>query len=69
LYREATGKTESALELHHLVKTKNPKLMVTEMPPVSEVQETRFYHVMESYVDGVQRQDWVPSPFVHVRLV
>ncbi len=62
LYRHATGKKESGLELHHLVKTKNPKLVVTELPPVNKVQENRLYHVMESYVDGVQKTDWVPSP-------
>jgi len=62
LYRDVTGKRESGLELHHLVKTKNPKLMVTQLPPVNEVQETRLYHVMESYVNGLQRSDFVPSP-------
>jgi len=62
LYREVTGKTESGLELHHLVKTKAPKVVVTELPSISEVQEHRLYHVMESYVEGVQRTDWVPSP-------
>jgi len=62
LYRDVTGKRESGLELHHLVKTKNPKLVVTPLPPVSDVQENRLYHVMESYVDGLQRNDFVPSP-------
>jgi len=62
LYREATGKTESGLELHHLVKTKNPKVVVLEIPPINDVQEHRLYHVMEYYVDGLQRKDWVPSP-------
>jgi CRISPR/Cas system-associated exonuclease Cas4 (RecB family) len=62
LYRHATGKQESGVELHHLVKTKNPKVVVLEMPPVSDVQEHRLYHIMESYVDGLQRKDWVPSP-------
>ena len=62
LYREGTGKKESGLELHSLIKTKNPKLVVTLLPPMDEVQEHRLYHVMESYVEGVQREDWVPSP-------
>lgn len=62
LYRDVTGKKESGLELHHLVKTKNPKLVVTVLPPTGEVQEVRLYHVMESYVDGLQRNDFVPSP-------
>ena len=62
LYREGTGKKEAGLELHHLVKTKNPKLVVTELPPVGDVQERRLYRTMESYLNGVQREDWVPSP-------
>lgn len=33
LYREATGKQESGIELHHLVKLKAPKLVVTEVGP------------------------------------
>lgn len=62
LYRDVTGKKESGLELHHLVKTKNPKLVVTVLPPIDDVQETRLFHVMESYVEGLQRNDFVPSP-------
>ena len=62
LYRDVTGKKESGLELHHLVKTKNPKLVVTSLPPIDDVQEHRLYHVMESYVDGLQSNDFVPSP-------
>ena len=62
LYREVTGKKESGLELHHLVKTKAPKVVVTEMPAISDVQEHRLYHVMKSYVHGLERKDWVPSP-------
>jgi len=29
LYREATGRRETGIELHHLVKLKNPKLVIT----------------------------------------
>jgi len=62
LYRETTGRRESAVELHHLVKTKSPKLVVTVLPPATENQQTRLFRVMESYVDGLQRADWIPSP-------
>lgn len=62
LYRETTGRRESAVELHHLVKTKNPKLVVTVLPPATENQQTRLFRVMESYVNGLQKKDWVPSP-------
>ena len=62
LYREATGEKESGFELHHLVKTKVPKLVVTRHKPVNETQRTKLFHSIESYLAGVQREDWVPSP-------
>ena len=61
LYRESTGKSESGIEIHHLIKTKNPKLIVTMLEPATENQHTRLFRVMESYVNGLQRNDWVPS--------
>ena len=65
LYRDATGQRESGLELHHLVKTKQPKLIVSRFDPVTETQRTRIFRSMESYVDGVEREDFVPSPGLH----
>ena len=65
LYREATGTPESGFELHHLVKTKEPKLVVTPMAPVSKQQMQRLVRVMESYVRGVEAGDYVPSPGQH----
>jgi len=62
LYREATDEQESGFELHHLIKTKVPKLVVTPLAPITDNQQTRLFRQMESYVDGVQRQDLVPSP-------
>ena len=62
LYREATGKRETGIELHHLVKLKNPKLVITALEPMSEHQQTRLFHLMEAYVDGLDRRDFVPSP-------
>ncbi|MFN7137828.1 MAG: RecB family exonuclease [Limisphaerales bacterium] len=62
LYRHTTGKEETSIELHHLVKLKTPKLVVTPLAPMTEAQQTRLFKVMESYVQGVERQDWVPSP-------
>jgi len=62
LYREATGGKENGIELHHLIKTKKPKLVVNEFDPVTEAQITRLFHVIEAYVDGLQRDDFVPSP-------
>ena len=61
LYRDATGKLETGIELHHLVKLKSLKLVMTSLPPMSEQQQTRLFHLMEAYVDGLDRRDFVPS--------
>ena len=65
LYREATGATESGFELHHLVKTKEPKLIVTPMSPMTPEQIRRLVRIMESYVRGIEAEDFVPSPGMH----
>ena len=62
LYRDATGKREAGFELHHLVKLKTPKLVVTPIGPVTGTQEARLYRSIESYLDGLDRRDFVPSP-------
>jgi putative RecB family exonuclease len=62
LYRDATGHQEGGLELHHLVRTKKPKVIITSLPPATEQQVTRLFRSMESYQEGVARQDFVPSP-------
>jgi putative RecB family exonuclease len=62
LYRHNTGQRELGLELHHLVKLKNPKVVVTPMPPMSDEQQTRLFHLMDAYQTGLQRGDFVPSP-------
>ncbi|MBE0542266.1 MAG: PD-(D/E)XK nuclease family protein [Verrucomicrobia bacterium] len=62
LYRDATGHPEGGLELHHLVRTKKPKAIITSLPPATEQQVTRLFRSIESYQEGVARQDFVPSP-------
>ncbi len=62
LYREATGDEASGFELHHLIKTKQPKLVVTEVGALTDQREQKFRRIVESYVDGVEREDFVPSP-------
>jgi putative RecB family exonuclease len=62
LYREATGKKEAGLELHHLIRTKTPKVLVTQIPPVEKSQRERLFRVMQSYVSGLERRDFIPSP-------
>jgi hypothetical protein len=65
LYREATGQRESGRELHHLVKTKTPKLVITSMDPMTDRQRVRLFRMIESYVEGLAREDFVPSPGFH----
>jgi len=62
LYRDATGKRESGLELHHLVRTKTPKLIITSLPPATDKQHTRLFRMIESYQSGLEHEDFVPSP-------
>ena len=62
LYREATGLQETGVELHHLVKLKNPKLVISAFQPMSDVQQARLFRLIEAYVDGLEREDFVPSP-------
>jgi RecB family exonuclease len=64
LYRDATGQRESDMELHHLVKTKVPKLVVTSLGPMLEYQRAKLFRLIESYLEGIRREDWVPSPNV-----
>lgn len=62
LYREATGQKEQGIELHHLVKLKSPKLCITALPPITSEQQTRLFHLVEAYLKGLDRKDFVPSP-------
>ena len=62
LYREATGRRETNRELHHLVKIKVPKIVVTEAGPMLEYQQARLFRAMEDYVDGLERGDFIPAP-------
>jgi len=62
LYRDATGREEQGIELHHLVKLKQPKIVVTPLPPMSVEQETRLFRQLESYQHGLEVRDFVPSP-------
>jgi putative RecB family exonuclease len=62
LYRHNTGRNEQGIELHHLVKLKTPKVVITELPPLDEHRQSRLFTMMEAYVDGLDRRDFIPSP-------
>jgi len=65
LHREATGRDASGFELHHLIKTKIPKLVVTHVGALTDQREQKFLRQVESFVDGLEREDFVPSPGLH----
>jgi len=62
LYRDATGRTETGLELHHLIRTKQPKFVLTSLPPATQQQHDRLFRLMDSYQSSVEREDFVPAP-------
>ena len=62
LYREATGQRESGIELHHLVRLKTPKLVVTESGSASDRQIDKLLRIIDSYARGVALEDYVPAP-------
>jgi len=45
------------------VKTKQPKVVVTEMNPVTEDQQSRLFRQMEAFVNG--KDEPYPSPGFH----
>ena len=46
-------------------KLKQPKLVVTPLSPMTPDQGRRLMAMMESYVRGVEAEDFVPSPGLH----
>lgn len=62
LYREATGHPEGGFELHNLVKTKTPKIVIATASAMDQKQEARLFRSIESFFRGIECQDWVPSP-------
>ena len=61
LYRHNTDQTETAIQLHHLVKLKTPKVVITSLPPMGEGQQSRLFRLMNGYVEGLSRRDFIPS--------
>jgi CRISPR/Cas system-associated exonuclease Cas4 (RecB family) len=62
LYREATDRVESGIELHHLVRLKTPKLVVTQIGPATPQQEAKLLRLIDSHVRGVASEDFTPAP-------
>ncbi len=62
LYRENTGKKETGIEIHHLLKLKQPRLVVIALPTCGEREQSRLLRVVDAYVDTLERRDFIPSP-------
>jgi len=62
LYRHNTGKKETGIQLHHLVKNKSPKLCITDLRPMSDQQQSRLFHLTDLYQEELGRQRFHPSP-------
>ncbi len=65
LYRSATGERESGFELHHLIKTKVPKVIISTYGPMSAAMESELFFLIDDYLEGIAREAWVPSPGQH----
>ena len=65
LYREATGRRESAFELHHLIKTKQPKIAIHSLGPMTSAQEAELFFLIDDYLEGIAAERWIPSPGPH----
>jgi len=65
LYREATGTVESGFELHYLIKTKQPKILVTTLAPMSGRMQDELYRLIDDYLEGIAAEAWIPSPGQH----
>lgn len=62
LYREATDREEIGIELHHMVRLKTPKIVITQAGPATSQQQTKLLRCIESYVRGIEIEDFVPAP-------
>lgn len=65
LYRSATGERETGFELHHLIKTRVPKIIISTYGPMSAAMESELFFLIDDYLAGIAREAWIPSPGQH----
>ncbi len=65
LYRASTDRTERGFQLIHLIKTKEPKIEVHSLGPMTPVQEAQLFFLIDDYLDGIAAERWIPSPGQH----
>ena len=62
LFRKATGRTESGLEIRSLIKTKTPKVNVEHYGPRQATHFERLFSVIRAYLDAVSSNRYHISP-------
>jgi putative RecB family exonuclease len=65
LYRHNTGVSEAGIQLHHLVKLKNPKVVITTLPPMNPGSKLGCSGKSSPTSTDSQRKDFIPSPGMH----
>ncbi len=65
LVADATGEEPPPGELIFLVKTKTPKILVHQVPPVDGTQIDRFLRLADVYAEEVEAERYYPSPGMH----
>lgn len=62
LFRETTGFREQGVQLHHIVKTKTPKVVVQDIEDIDDAKVAGFKEVLHHFVRSVEKEDWSASP-------
>ena len=62
LFRQATGTSESALEIRRLVKTKVPQISFHRWPARTERHFGRLFAVIRAYLDDLHAERFVFRP-------
>ena len=62
LLEDATGEVPGPGELIYLAKLKTPKILKQTLTPVDAQRIDRFRALADRYVEGVQREEYYPSP-------
>ena len=65
LFRQVTGRTEAALEIRSLIKTKTPKVEIERYGPREEKHFERLFSVIRAYLDAVGSDRFHIRPGLH----
>ena len=65
LYRQVAGRAEAELQIRRLVKTKVPRVETHRFPARNERHFSRFFSVIDAYLDDVDRRRFVYRPSWH----